>query len=137
MKKQNKIYSIPTGVFGYNDIHIKPNDDIIVWLDNHGFTHVYYCTAEKSVQSHINIIKKQARDFNSIKYVISNNFDIKDIYMTANILPPPPDVIVLPDDVLADIYNNDNDEYQDMVDYVETDYWVDQYKSGLMDIVEP
>lgn len=59
------------------------------------------------------------------------------IYMTANILPPPPDVIVLPDDVLADIYNNDNDEYQDMVDYVETDYWVDQYKSGLMDIVEP
>lgn len=59
------------------------------------------------------------------------------IYMTANILLPPPDVIVLPDDVLADIYNNDNDEYQDMVDYVETDYWVDQYKSGLMDIVEP
>lgn len=59
MKKQNKIYSISTGVFGYNDINIKPDDDIIVWLDNHGFTHVYYCTAEKSVQSHINIIKKQ------------------------------------------------------------------------------
>lgn len=57
--------------------------------------------------------------------------------MTDNILPPLPDVIVLPNDVLADIYNNDNDEYQDMVDYVETDYWVDQYKSGLMDIVEP
>ncbi|WP_337380396.1 hypothetical protein [Phocaeicola coprophilus] len=53
------------------------------------------------------------------------------------ILPSPPDIIVLPDDVLADIYNNDNDEYQDMVDYVETDYWVDQYKSGLMDMVEP
>ena len=57
--------------------------------------------------------------------------------MDDNILPPLPDVIVLPDNVLADIYNNDNDEYQDMVDYVETDYWVDQYKSGLMDIVEP
>ena len=53
------------------------------------------------------------------------------------ILPSPPDTIILPDNVLADIYNNDNDEYQDMVDYVETDYWVDQYKSGLMDIVEP
>lgn len=58
-------------------------------------------------------------------------------YMTANILSSPPDVIILPDDVLSDIYNDDNDEYQDMVDYVETDYWVDQYKSGLMDIVEP
>lgn len=57
--------------------------------------------------------------------------------MTANILSLPPYVIVLPDDVLADIYDNDNDEYQDMVDYVETDYWVDQYKSGLMDIIEP
>ena len=57
--------------------------------------------------------------------------------MTDNILPPLPDVIVLPNDVLANIYNNDNDEYQDMVDYIETDYWVDQYKSGLMDIVEP
>lgn len=53
------------------------------------------------------------------------------------ILPSLPDTIILPDDVLADIYNNDNDEYQDMVDYVETDYQVDQYKSGLMDIVEP
>lgn len=59
------------------------------------------------------------------------------IYMTANTLLSPPDTIILPDDVLADIYNNDNDEYQDMVDYVETDYWVDQYKSGLMDMVEP
>lgn len=59
------------------------------------------------------------------------------IYMTANTLSSPPDIIILPDDVLSDIYNNDNDEYQDMVDYVETDYWVDQYKSGMMDIVEP
>lgn len=59
------------------------------------------------------------------------------IYMTANTLLPPPDTIILPDNVLADIYNNDNDEYQDMVDYVETDYWVNQYKSGLMDMVEP
>ena len=57
--------------------------------------------------------------------------------MIDNILPSTPDTIILPDDVLADIYNSDNDEYQDMVDYVETDYWVDQYKSGLMDIVEP
>lgn len=57
--------------------------------------------------------------------------------MIDNILPPLPDTIILPDNVLADIYNNDNDEYQDMVDYVETDYWVNQYKSGLMDIVEP
>lgn len=57
--------------------------------------------------------------------------------MIDNILLPLPDVIVLPDDILADIYENDNDEYQDMVDYVETDYWVDQYKSGLMDIVDP
>ena len=57
--------------------------------------------------------------------------------MIDNILPPLPDTIILPDNVLADIYNNDNDEYQDMVDYIETDYWVDQYKSGLMDIVEP
>ena len=51
--------------------------------------------------------------------------------------PSPPDTIILPDNVLADIYNDDNDEYQDMVDYVETDNWVDQYKSGLMDMVEP
>lgn len=57
--------------------------------------------------------------------------------MIDNILPSTHDTIILPDNVLADIYNNDNDEYQDMVDYVETDYWVDQYKSGLMDIVEP
>lgn len=56
--------------------------------------------------------------------------------MNNNTFPSPPDTIILPDDVLADIYNNDNDKYQDMVDYVETDYWVDQYKSGLMDIVE-
>ena len=52
-------------------------------------------------------------------------------------LPSLPDTIILPDNVLADIYNNDNDKYQDMIDYVETDYWVDQYKSGLMDMVEP
>ena len=32
-------------------------------------------------------------------------------------LPLPPDTIILPDNVLADIYNNDNDEYQDMIDY--------------------
>lgn len=80
MKKQNKIYSIALDGFRYNDIHIKSDDVVIVWLDNHGFSHVYYCIADKSIQSHINIIKKQAKDFNSIKYVISHNFDIKDIY---------------------------------------------------------
>ena len=73
MKKQNKIYSISGGAFGYDDV-------VIVWLDNHGFSHVYYCIADKSIQSHINIIKKQARDFNSIKYVIVGNLDVKNNY---------------------------------------------------------
>lgn len=136
MKKQDKIYSIPSGAFGYEDIHIKPEDSVIVWLDNYGFSHVYYCIDNEYIQNDINTIKKQYKDFNSIKYVIVDNLNIK-YNMTANVLPSPPDTIILPDDVLADIYNNDNDEYQDMVDYVETDYWVDQYKSGLMDIVEP
>lgn len=77
MKKQNKIYSIPFGVFGYDDIHIKPNDVIIVWLDNHGFTHVYYCIINENIQDAINLIKKKARDFNSIKYVIVDNLDVK------------------------------------------------------------
>lgn len=80
MKKQDKIYSIAVDGFAFNDIIIKPEDNVIVWLDNHGFSHVYYCTADKSTQTHINIIKKQARDFNSIKYVICKNFDIKEIY---------------------------------------------------------
>ena len=66
-----------------------------------------------------------------IEKIVINNV----LYNTT--LPSPPDTIILPDNVLADIYNNYNDEYQDMIDYVETDYWVDQYKSGLMDMVEP
>lgn len=41
MKKQNKIYSISCGAFGYNDVIIEPEDSVIVWLDNHGFTHIY------------------------------------------------------------------------------------------------
>lgn len=77
MKKQNKIYSILFGVFGYDDIYIKPNDVIIVWLDNHGFTHVYYCIINENIQDAINLIKKKARDFNSIKYVIVDNLDVK------------------------------------------------------------
>lgn len=80
MKKQNKIYSISIGAFGYDDIHIKTDDVVIVWLDNHGFSHAYYCTFDKSIQSHINIIKKQAKDFNSIKYVIVGNLNVKHNY---------------------------------------------------------
>ena len=41
--------------------------------------------------------------------------------MTANILPSTPDTIVLPDDVLTDIYND-----------IEADYWIEQEKSGLL-----
>ena len=77
MKKQNKIYSIPSSTFGFEDIIIKPKDIVIVWLDNHGFSHVYYCTPYIGVQDTINIIKKQSRDFNSIKYVIIDNLDVK------------------------------------------------------------
>ena len=76
MKKQNKIYSISTGAFGYDDIHIKPEDIVIVWLDNHGFTNTFYCIANEDIQNAINLEKKD-RDFNSIKYVIVNNLDVK------------------------------------------------------------
>ena len=76
MKKQNKIYSISIGEFGYDDIRIKPEDIIIVWLDNHGFTHTFYCIANEDIQNAINLVKK-SRDFNSIKYVIVNNLDVK------------------------------------------------------------
>ena len=76
MKKQNKIYSISIGAFGY-DIHIKPDDIVIVWLDNHGFTHIFYCIDNEDIQSSISLIKKKSRDFNSIKYVIVNNLDVK------------------------------------------------------------
>lgn len=77
MKKQNKIYSIRSGPFGFEDIIIKPEDRVIVWLDNHGFTHVYYCTINEGTQDAINLIKKKARDFNSIKYVIVDNLNVK------------------------------------------------------------
>ena len=43
--------------------------------------------------------------------------------MTANVLTSTPDVIILPDDVLADIYND-----------MEADYWIEQEKSGLLDV---
>ena len=43
--------------------------------------------------------------------------------MTTNILPSTPDVITLSDDVLADIYND-----------MEADYWIEQEKSGLLDV---
>ena len=45
------------------------------------------------------------------------------ITMSTNVLPSPPDTIVLPDDVLADIYND-----------MEADYWIEQEKSGLLDV---
>lgn len=80
MKKQNKIYSIPSGSFGFEDIIIKPEDRVIVWLDNHGFTHTHYCTINENTQNAINLIKKQAKDFNSIKYIIIKNIDFKYIY---------------------------------------------------------
>ena len=77
MKKQNKIYSISSGAFGYDDIHIKPEDIAIVWLDNHGFTHIFYCIDNEDIQSSISLIKKKDIDFNSIKYVIVGNLDVK------------------------------------------------------------
>ena len=77
MKKQNKIYSISIGAFGYDDIHIKSEDIVIVWLDNHGFSHIFYCITNDDIQPSINLVKKNARDFNSIKYVIVGNLDIK------------------------------------------------------------
>ena len=77
MKKQNKIYSISSGAFGYDDTYIKPEDIAIVWLDNHGFTHIFYCIANEDIQNAINLLKKKDKDFNSIKYVIVNNLDVK------------------------------------------------------------
>nr|DAH00295.1 MAG TPA: hypothetical protein [Crassvirales sp.] len=77
MKKQNKIYTLSSTLFGENDIIIKPEDSVIAWLDNYGFTHSYYCTPDISIQDTINIIKKEAKDFNSIKYVIVDNLDVK------------------------------------------------------------
>ena len=77
MKKQNKIQSISSGTFWYDDIHIKSEDIVIVWLDNHGFTHVFYCIANDDIQHAINLVKKKSRDFNSIKYVIVDNLDVK------------------------------------------------------------
>ena len=77
MKKQNKIYSISSGAFGYDDIHIKPEDIVIVWLDNYGFTHIFYCIDNEDIQSSISLIKKKSKDFNSIKYVIVGNLDVK------------------------------------------------------------
>ena len=43
--------------------------------------------------------------------------------MTANVLLSTPDTITLSDDVLADIYND-----------MEADYWIEQEKSGLLDV---
>ena len=43
--------------------------------------------------------------------------------MNINILSSPPDTIILSDDVLADIYND-----------IEADYWIEQEKSGLLDV---
>lgn len=43
--------------------------------------------------------------------------------MTVNVLLSTPNTIVLPDDVIADIYND-----------IEADYWIEQEKSGLLDV---
>ena len=43
--------------------------------------------------------------------------------MNVNVLSSPPDTIILSDDVLADIYND-----------IEADYWIEQEKSGLLDV---
>ena len=43
--------------------------------------------------------------------------------MNANFRHLPPYTIILPDDVLADIYND-----------MEADYWIEQEKSGLLDV---
>lgn len=43
--------------------------------------------------------------------------------MTTNVLPSTPDTIIFSDDVLADIYND-----------IEADYWIEQEKSGLLDV---
>lgn len=43
--------------------------------------------------------------------------------MTANVLSSTPDTIILSDNVLADIYND-----------MEADYWIEQEKSGLLDV---
>lgn len=51
-----------------------------------------------------------------------------------NILPSPPNTINLPNDILADIYDN---HYQDVANDYEADYWIEQEKAGLLDIVEP
>ena len=75
MKKQNKIYLVPFGAF-YFEI-IKPEDSVIIWLDNYGFSHIYYCIDNEYIQNDINTIKKQYKDFNSIKYVIVDNLDVK------------------------------------------------------------
>ena len=77
MKKQNKIYSISSGALGYDDICIKSEDIVIVWHDNHGFTLIFYCIATEDIQNAINLLKKTDIDFNSIKYVIVKNLDVK------------------------------------------------------------
>ena len=77
MKKQNKIYSISSGAFGYDDICIKPEDIVIVWLDNHGFTHIFYCIDNEDIQNAINLLKKKDIDFNSIKVVIVDTLNVK------------------------------------------------------------
>lgn len=54
-----------------------------------------------------------------------------------NILVAPPQVIILPDDILADIYGNEDSNYQDIANDIEADYWIEEEKAGLLDIAEP
>ena len=71
----NKIYKIP--ITPYKSVAVDFDKSYIVWLDNHGFTHIFYCIDNEDIQNAINLLKKKARDFNSIKYVIVNNLDVK------------------------------------------------------------
>ena len=48
--------------------------------------------------------------------------------MIVNVLPSLPDVIIIPDDVLADIANED---YQDIANDIEADFQISMEESGL------
>jgi len=54
-----------------------------------------------------------------------------------NTLATLPQVIILPDDILADIYGNEDSNYQDIANDIEADYWIEEEKAGLLDIAEP
>ena len=49
--------------------------------------------------------------------------------MTANVLPSPPDVIIIPDDVLST--NLTNEDYKDIANDIEADFQISMEQSGL------